>query len=146
MTATSLSAALASLIASGDVSSAESYYAGWCTARTWTRTESAHIRGACSRWGVDPVRFGVAPAPVCPPELWSVRAHLIAGEVPLYPTDEDFQTSAMAATRYYPEPAHVWRMEAIRSRRGAPGRGQPLDLPAIQAAAVTAMARLSARR
>ena len=135
---------LASLISSGDINAAESYHLGWCSTRMWSGIESAQIRSACSRWGVDPARFGAAPAPVCPPDLWPVRASFIAGDVPLFPTDEDFQTSAMAATNHYPEPAYVWRMEAIRWRRGA-GRGQPLDLPAIQSATVAAMARLGAR-
>lgn len=135
---------LVSLISSGDVDAAETYRGGWCSGRAWTRIESAHIRGACSRWGVDPTRFGAAPAPVCPPDLWPVRASFVAGEVPLYPTDEDFQTAVMAATNHYPEPAYVWRMEAIRWRRG-PGYGQPLDLPAIESATVAAMARLAAK-
>ena len=136
---------LANLILSGDISAAEVYRDGWCSGRTWTHSEAVQIRQACGKWGVDPARFGGASVPVCPPELWSVRAHLIAGEVPLYPTDEEFQTAAMAATRHFPEPAYVWRMEAIRSRRGAPGRGQPLDLPAVQAATERAMVRLAAK-
>lgn len=81
----------------------------------------------------------------CPPDLWPVRASLLCEPVPIFPTDEDFQRAAMAATNHFPEPAHVWRMEAIRWRRNPANRGQPMDLPAIQVQAEAAMVRLAVR-
>lgn len=136
---------LTSLILSGDIGAAETYMGGRCAGRTWAHGEAIGIRNACAKWGIDAARFSAGRAPiVCPPELWSVRAHLICGEVPVYPTDEDFQRAAMSATSEFPEPAYVWRMEAIRSRRG-PGYGKPLDLPVVQAATEAAVARLTAR-
>jgi hypothetical protein len=135
---------LAGLILSGDVDSAETYLHGWCEGRVWTHAEVIAIRNACAKWGVDAARFGAGRKPiVCPPELWPVRASFIAGEVPVYPTDEQFQVSTMQATNHFPEVAYVWRSEAIRWRRC--NFGQVLDLPAIQAATERAIARLAAR-
>jgi hypothetical protein len=141
---TTFASILSSLILSGDISGAEAYMRGWCEGRAWTATEAASVRSACSKWGVDPARFGVAPRPACPVDMLPLRAHLICDPVPEYPTDEDFQRAAMRATNEWPEAAYVWRMEAIRWRRGA-GNGKPLNLPVIQAATEKALVRLAAK-
>ncbi len=61
------------------------------------------------------------------------------GEVPLYPTGEDFQNAACVCA-HEQRPAAVWFREAIRWRRG-PGYGRPLNegLKAIASATATAI-------
>lgn len=57
-----------------------------------------------------------------------VRAHILFGAVPAYPTDGDFH-HAVSVAFGREDVAADWRVEAIRWRRGNPGA--ELDLPAI---------------
>jgi hypothetical protein len=57
-----------------------------------------------------------------------LRSHLLFGEVPSYPTSEDFQNAACTAFGST-DVAARWRMEAIRWR--LVHRGVPMDLHAI---------------
>ena len=131
---------LASVITSGDVQTARIDYAA-SGPRAWSTSEAGAIRSACAKWGVDPTGFGVPRAPVCPPELWPVRALLVLPVIPAYPTSEDFQSAAMQAD--HADPIYAWRCEAVRWRMGH--GGQSLDLPAIEAATHNLLA-LFARR
>lgn len=143
MNARSFSSTLTSLIASGDVSGAETYFLGWCAGRTWAPAEASAIRSACSRWGVDPTRFSVAPRPAPEPWTLALRAYLTMDPVPQIATDGDFQTAAMVAWSRYPDAAPTWRMEAVRFRRLHPTA--PLDGAAIDAATSSTLAVFARR-
>jgi hypothetical protein len=136
-------ARLVALIASGDVSAAEDLRRELPAVPRWTAGEARRIRHACSTWSIDPARFGVIPLPPLDPELWPLRASMLLDPVPVYPTDADFQRAAMEASSHETEPAYAWRLEAIRWRRGHPGK--PLDLGAIGVEAQKILA-LFARR
>ena len=144
MSATTHAHTLSSIITSGDVSQARSYFAGWCLGRTWTASEALEIRSACARWGVDPAEFS-APSPPRALDAGSLalRAHLLLDTIGGTLTDGDFQCATMAAASHPADPTYTWRMEAIRWRRchGV----EPLDLDAVFAATVDTMG-LWARR
>lgn len=143
MVTKSFSSTLASLITSGDVSGAETYFRGWCAGRTWAPAEASAIRSACSRWGVDPARFGVAPRRAPEPWTLAIRAYLTMDPIPQSATDGDFQTAAMVAWSRYPDPVPTWRMEAVRFRLHHPTA--PLDVAAIDAATSSTLAMLARR-
>jgi hypothetical protein len=73
-------------------------------------------------------------------DLLAFRAHVLFGEVPLYPIEGDFEL-AVSHAFHAEDAAADWRVEAVRWRRMHAGK--PLDLPAIARATA---ARLYARR
>ncbi len=54
-------------------------------------------------------------------EMLPVAAHFAFGEVPLYPTSNDFQLAAMLYGDSH-DAAALWQLEAIRERRVHPNR------------------------
>lgn len=130
---------LADIITSGDISLARTYFTGWCSGRRWTPTEAAVIRGACSRWGIDPADFrAAAPLRRLDAGSLALRASLMLAPVPSCATDGDFQAAAMEAAAHPNEPAFSWRMEAIRFKLHHPTKA--LDLDAVFAATVDTLA------
>lgn len=53
-------------------------------------------------------------------DMLPLRAGIVYGPVPLYPTDSDFHIAASIVTRDDDAAAH-WQIEAIRERRVRPG-------------------------
>lgn len=136
---TTHAATLADIITSGDISFARTYLTEWCAGRAWSQTEAAAIRGACSRWGIDPADFrAAAPPRRLDAGSLALRASLMLAPVPSCATDGDFQIAAMQAAAHPDEPAFSWRMEAIRFRLHHPTKA--LDLDAVFAATVDTLA------
>ena len=75
-------------------------------------------------------------------DLLPLRAHVLFGEVPRYPTDDDFHGAASDVFHEEDEPATHWRLEAVRWRLHHPGT--PLDDVALATIAGRTAARLFA--
>lgn len=77
-------------------------------------------------------------------DLLPLRAQVLFGEVPLYPTREYFERAALFVG--FGEPAADWYIEAVRWRRGA-GYGKPLEdgLPIIAGRTAARLWRLAER-
>lgn len=131
---------IADLIRSGDVSAARAEHAA--LARELDPSERRAIVHACQSWHIDPAGFGCAPPRPCPPDLAGLRAALVYGDVPLYPTTGDFLLAATDVVDHADDIAAHWRLEAIRARRLAPG--SVLDCEAIERAAEARMHRAGA--
>lgn len=80
-------------------------------------------------------------------ELLPLRAHVIYGEVPLYPIRDDFELAACVVAHEADDPAAHWHIEAIRWRR-VDGYGKPLEhgLPVIAGRVAARLWKLAERR
>lgn len=83
----------------------------------------------------------------CPLDLLPLRAHILYGEVPLYPIESDFHMAATDVAHAEEDAAAHWRIEAIRYRTQHRGAVFDDHVLAILAGRVAArLWRVAARR
>jgi hypothetical protein len=75
--------------------------------------------------------------------LLPFTAHVRYGEVPRWPTDDDFHLAASDVAHNPDDAAAHWRIEAVRERRHRPG--VELDAPTLKAIALRTADRLYQR-
>jgi hypothetical protein len=75
-------------------------------------------------------------------DMLPLRAHVVYGEVPLYPIEADFH-HAVSVAFGAEDPAAEWRVEAVRWRLR--NQGQPLSDAALKTIAVATAKRLQRR-
>lgn len=80
-------------------------------------------------------------------DLLPFRSHLDCGQVPLYPTSDDFQLASMGTVHEeqgsWAEAAKVWHFEAVRERRLR--HACAFDAPTLKAIALRVAAKLYER-
>ena len=86
-------------------------------------------------------------APICHLDLLPFRAQVVYGEVPLYPSREEFDLAVTAVFHHPEDRAAHWRVEAVRWRRNE-GHGKPLEdgLPVIAGRLGARLWKLAERR